>query len=263
MFRLVQIAPGAYVASSSLYLTNSVVVEGLSHNVLVIDPAVTVQELMILGVDLRQAGLKTELGFSTHPHWDHLLWIPALGNAPRYATGRAIQSLITHRDIMFSEMMQAAPGHDPTLFGQLTELPPGSETLPWTGPATQLMTHNAHAPGHAALFLAERGLLILGDMLSDVEIPLLDLTAPDPVKDYRIALSLLSKVLPHLHIFVPGHGHLGYGAREFQRRLDADMEYLDALEEGRICRDPRLEVPWLHSVHDTQWHHLHGHVQPD
>ncbi len=109
MFRLVQIAPGAYVASSSLYLTNSVVIEGLNHNVLVIDPAVTVQELMMLGVDLRQAGMKTELGFSTHPHWDHVLWSPALGNLPRYATGRAIQSLRTHRDIMFAEMMQAEP----------------------------------------------------------------------------------------------------------------------------------------------------------
>jgi hypothetical protein len=25
-------------------------------------------------------------GFSTHPHWDHLLWHPRLGDVPRYAT---------------------------------------------------------------------------------------------------------------------------------------------------------------------------------
>ncbi len=25
-------------------------------------------------------------GFSTHPHWDHLLWHPRFGDAPRCAT---------------------------------------------------------------------------------------------------------------------------------------------------------------------------------
>jgi hypothetical protein len=27
-------------------------------------------------------------GFSTHPHWDHLLWHAGLGMAPRYGTAR-------------------------------------------------------------------------------------------------------------------------------------------------------------------------------
>src|SRR6266508_4241187 len=27
-------------------------------------------------------------GFSTHPHWDHLLWHARLGAAPRYGTAR-------------------------------------------------------------------------------------------------------------------------------------------------------------------------------
>ena len=39
--------------------------------------------------------------------------------------------------------------------------------------------HDGHAPGHGAVFLPESGVLIAGDMCSDVEIPLLDTDAAD------------------------------------------------------------------------------------
>jgi hypothetical protein len=42
----------------------------------------------------------------------------------------------------------------------------------------EIVEHQAHAIGHAAVLLADRGLLLAGDMLSDVLIPLLDLAAP-------------------------------------------------------------------------------------
>lgn len=264
MSRLRIVAPRVYVASSLLYLTNSVVIEGSSHNGLVIDPAVTVKDLISLGIDLRKAELRTEAGFSTHAHWDHVLWNPALGNAPRYATDSAIQSLQAHRDAMFAEMVRVAPGHPPDLFGRgrLTPLPPEMHCVPWSGPLVQLMRHSAHAPGHAALFVQESGVLICGDMLSDVEIPLLDLTASDPLKDYRDGLHLLSTVDPELRIFIPGHGHVGYGNKEFQYRIGADLKYLDSLEEGLTCTDSRLSVPWLQAEHNTQWSHFHGHNEP-
>src|SRR4051812_50020624 len=41
-----------------------------------------------LADDLSAAGQAVVAGFSTHPHWDHLLWHPRLGAAPRYATAR-------------------------------------------------------------------------------------------------------------------------------------------------------------------------------
>ena len=46
--------------------------------------------------------------------------------------------------------------------------------------------------GHAALLIEERGVLVAGDMLSDVLIPLLDLNdTADPIEDYLAALRLL------------------------------------------------------------------------
>ena len=32
-------------------------------------------------------------GFSTHPDWDHVLWHPDLGDAPRYGTARCAAAM--------------------------------------------------------------------------------------------------------------------------------------------------------------------------
>jgi glyoxylase-like metal-dependent hydrolase (beta-lactamase superfamily II) len=41
-----------------------------------------------LANDLSDSGQAVVAGFSTHPHWDHLLWHARLGAAPRYGTAR-------------------------------------------------------------------------------------------------------------------------------------------------------------------------------
>ena len=47
-----------------------------------------------------------------------------------------------------------------------------------------MIEHEAHAIGHAAVLLADRGVLVAGDMLSDVLIPLLDPRRPGQVDAY-------------------------------------------------------------------------------
>jgi glyoxylase-like metal-dependent hydrolase (beta-lactamase superfamily II) len=47
-------------------------------------------------------------------------------------------------------------------------LPAGTARIPWDGPQIRIIEHQAHAPGHAALLMEERGVLVAGDMLSDV-----------------------------------------------------------------------------------------------
>jgi glyoxylase-like metal-dependent hydrolase (beta-lactamase superfamily II) len=125
--------------------------------------------------------------------------------------------------------------------------------IPWDGPKAQLIVHNGHAPGHGAVFLPGSGILIAGDMCSDVEIPLLDIVAADPLGDYRTGLQRLASV-PGVRQVVPGHGHVGDGA-EFRRRLTLDFAYLDAVGSGKLFSDPRLTAEsagWLHDTHDEQ-----------
>ena len=61
------------------------------------------------------------------------------------------------------------------LLGLITGLPAETAQIPWDGPQVRIIEHQAHAPGHAALLIEERGVLVAGDMLSDVLIPMLDL----------------------------------------------------------------------------------------
>ena len=242
-------AAGVLVATSSFALTISTVVVGAAGACLLIDPGVTVAELAGLAADLRELGLRSVAGWSTHPHWDHVLWSRALGDAPRYATPAAAAFAQAERAELAREAQQSAPGHDFVLLGRLTPL--DAAVVPWDGPAAQVIVHDGHAPGHGAVFLPDTGVLVAGDMCSDVEIPLLDLAAPDALGDYRVGLGRLAAV-PGVRQVVPGHGRVG-DAHEFRRRLAADAAYLDALELGRPARDPRLAGPgWLRDTHDEQ-----------
>jgi hydroxyacylglutathione hydrolase len=255
--RLAEVAPGVLVATSSFELTISTVVTGPDGGCLLIDPGVTVAELARLAADLRELGLRPVAGWSTHPHWDHVLWSPDLGGAPRYATPAAARATQAERAELAREAQRAVPGHDFSLLGRLTSLPGRgtAATIPWDGPEAQVIAHDGHAPGHGAVFLAGTGVLVAGDMCSDVEIPLLDLAASDPLGDYRTGLERLAAVTGVRHV-VPGHGHVG-DAGEFRSRIAADAAYLDALALGKPFGDPRLTGPaWLRDTHDEQLRYL-------
>jgi hydroxyacylglutathione hydrolase len=253
MHRLSEIAPGVLVATSELFITTTTVVAGRAGQCLVVDPAVTAGELAALAAELAAAGLRPQAGFATHPHWDHVLWSRGLGDVPRYAAPRAVAAAAAERDALISAVQEAAPGHDLALFGQLTTLAPGADAIPWDGPQALVVTHDGHAPGHGAVFLPGTGTLLAGDMLSDVEIPLLDLAEPDPLGDYRTGLQRLAR-LTGVRQIVPGHGAVGDGA-EFRRRVAADFAYLDGLASGAASADPRLTLDWLREPHELQLAH--------
>src|SRR4051812_39455356 len=84
---LEHVAEGVLVHRSRFMQSNAVVVVG-SAGVLLIDPGIVVEELSCLSNDLRERGQRVALGFSTHPHWDPLLWHPDLGEVPRHGTAR-------------------------------------------------------------------------------------------------------------------------------------------------------------------------------
>lgn len=253
--RLTEVATGVLVATSEIFATTSTVVSDRHGGCLVIDPAVTVRELRLLVADLAEAGLRPVAGFATHPHWDHVLWCRELGDGPRYAAQSAVDSAGRARADLIAGLAESAPGHDLDLLARLVPLGPDTAAIPWDGPDALVVTHDGHAPGHSAIFLAETGTLIAGDMCSDIEVPLLDLDQPDPVGDYLAGLDRLAS-LP-VRLLVPGHGAVGDGA-EFRRRVAADTAYLDQLRRGSDPRDPRLKPDWLIEEHRRQVRHLRG-----
>ena len=250
MSRLSEIAAGVLVGTSELYMTITTVVAGSGGRCLVIDPAITPADLAVLSAELAARGLRPAAGWSTHPHWDHVLWSRELGDVPRFAAPRAAAAAAARRADLIDSTQRSAPGHDLELLGRLTSLEPGADRIPWDGPQARVVEHDGHAPGHGAVFLPETGVLVAGDMCSDIEIPLLDRDTPDPVGDYRAGLERLA-ALTGVRQVVPGHGHVG-DAAEFGRRIAADRRYLDALERGAPFGDPRLTQDWLRAEHERQ-----------
>ena len=83
----------------------------------------------------------------------------------------------------------SASGIPLELIALVTPLPEDGGPVPG-----EIVEHQAHAIGHAAVLLAARGVLLAGDMLSDVLIPLLDRRQPDQVGAYETALDRLEEV---------------------------------------------------------------------
>ncbi|MEV6965912.1 MBL fold metallo-hydrolase [Hamadaea sp. NPDC051192] len=257
-----EVAKGVRVHESEFIESNAVVVQG-EAGVLLVDAGITDREMSAIADDLRVLGGPVVAGFSTHPHWDHLLWHTTLGEAPRYGTARcaaeieAFLSNVNWRDLV-AEDLPPEIEVPLDLLGQIGGLPAGAARIPWDGPEVRIIEHRAHAAGHAALLVEERGVLIAGDMLSDVLIPMLDLNgAGDPIEEYLAGLRLLEGVAGDVDVVIPGHGSVG-GAVQVRERIEQDRAYLLALRAGEEPSDPRIGASakpgweWVTDVHEGQ-----------
>ena len=260
---LTQVGEGVLNHRSELLENNAVVVQG-RDGVLLVDAGITGGEMACLANDLRELGRPVVAGFSTHADWDHMLWHADLGEAPRYGTARCAAAM---RDLLSDPDWRArvAEGLPPEIadetpldrFGLVTGLPDGTTRVPWDGPEVRIIEHDAHAPGHAALLVEESRVLVAGDMLSDVLVPMLDVSTADPIGDYLTALDLFDGVADGVDAVVPGHGSVG-SADELRARIDLDRAYVQALRDGGGLDDPRIGPSakegweWVIEIHTGQ-----------
>ncbi len=239
-----QVADGVWVRQSEWVWSNAIVVRGDSGLILV-DPGIDGSDLDQLADDVDRLGVPVVAGFSTHPHWDHLLWHHRFGDVPRYATSAGAGAARQARERAQTMAAESASGIPLELIAVVTPLPGDSGAVPG-----EVVEHDAHAVGHAAVLLADRGVLLAGDMLSDVLIPLLDPRRPGQVDAYEAALDRLEEATRHVDVLVPGHGAVAEGA-DVAARLAADRAYLDALRRGVEPVDPRLDQDWLLGPHQS------------
>ena len=264
-----RIAAGVWAHQSEFCQSNAVVVQG-RDGVLLIDAGVLDDELACIADDLASLGQRVAAGFSTHPHWDHLLWHSSFGAVPRYGTARCAATVRERLPDARAKARVAAAMIPPDivdqvpldLLGLIDGLPAATALIPWDGPAVRIIEHQAHASGHAALLIEDHGVLVAGDMLSDVLIPMLDLNgAADPVEDYLAALRLLDDAAGDVDVIVPGHGSVG-GAEEMRARLGQDRAYVHALCAGDVVSDPRIGPSakdgwdWVTGLHERQLQRL-------
>ena len=238
----VEVAPGVHVMTSRRYATTSTAVFA-DREALVVDPCWDADELAGVGGFLSAAGAHCTAGLATHLHYDHVLWHPDLGDVPRWASAWAAGQWESERTTLVQPLIGDIPDDLVELAGHVTAIP--SDGLPWSGREIHLHAHDAHARGHLAVEIVDAGVLLAGDMLSDIELPYPDADEPD-LTSYLAGLDRLAEVVRRCRALVPGHGTPTYTPMQ---RLDADRRYLDDVLAGRPVDDPRLADPEMQRIH--------------
>lgn len=242
---LTEVADGVWVRQSEWVWTNSIVVRG-EDGLIVIDPGIHGSEMAALADDLDRLGIPVVAGLSTHPHTDHLLWHPRFGDVPRYATAAGADFAAETRDEQLAGPEEEGWTDVPLdLIALVAPLPADGGPVPG-----EIIEHRAHAVGHAAVVLDDRGVLLAGDMLSDVLIPLFDSRQEEQLDAYESALDRLGEAVGQVEVMIPGHGAVAAGP-EVRARLEADRAYVDALRRGDEPTDARLDVDWMSGPHQS------------
>ncbi len=222
--------------------TSTVVISGGAA--LLVDPGWDPDELAWIADDLAAAGIAVTAGFATHAHHDHLLWHPGFGAAPRWASGATTHLAGADLSALIEALGPGWPVELAPLVGQVTGV--SGSRVPWDGPTVDLITHDAHAKGHTALWIPAAATLVAGDMLSDVELPLLEESTPE---DYADGLASLRPFVEQARVVIPGHGRPAVSNAAARARRTADKRYLASLVGGTEPADPRQLLPGMREAH--------------
>jgi glyoxylase-like metal-dependent hydrolase (beta-lactamase superfamily II) len=191
-------------------------------------------ELEMLPEMLRQSGFEPVGLLATHGDWDHLLGRLAfpeasLGVAESTATRIREQPGVAQKKLRDADNEYYVRRARPLSLGSYQPLPvPGKLEL--GGQEIELYPGEGHTNDGMILFARWCGVLIVGDYLSDVELPTWD---DKPL--YRATLERLHGLVADADVVVPGHG-APLTRDQALRVLEEDVAYLDvgAVPEGRF-----------------------------
>jgi glyoxylase-like metal-dependent hydrolase (beta-lactamase superfamily II) len=230
--RAVSISPDALVVTSGFWQTNAIALRVGDEAVLVDSPYLP-DELDALSGLLAGAGFEPDGLLATHADFDHLLGRLAFPGMTLGLAESSVERLRREPGAAQRELRQydaefyvSRPA--PLALGQVQALPvPGHVEI--GDRELELHPAEGHTPDGMALFDRAQGLLIVGDYLSDVEIPWI--SEGGSLADYRSTLARLAALVEEATTVVPGHG-APHDRETTLRLMDEDVDYLDALERG-------------------------------
>jgi glyoxylase-like metal-dependent hydrolase (beta-lactamase superfamily II) len=197
-----------------------------------VDPGILREEVEALVAST--GGVELAAIVLTHADWDHVLGPQYLPAVPVVAHEAYAEDLDADATRLLLAQLEAHAG--------VTRTETFDPPLPTTTLADRfdlrvgdLELRLEHAPGHArsmlTIYVQRSGVLWAADVLSDVELP----SVIDDLQNYEITLERLAGL--EIATLVPGHGNRTDDAREIQRRLDEDRDYL-----ARLRRDVSAAV---------------------
>jgi glyoxylase-like metal-dependent hydrolase (beta-lactamase superfamily II) len=252
--RAVSISPDALVVTSGFWQTNAIALR-VGEEAMLIDSPYLPDELDALPSLLAGAGFEPDGLVATHADFDHLLGRLAF---PGMTLGLAESSV---------ERLQRAPGEAqralrqyddefyvtrpaPLALGQVQALPvPGHVEL--GDRELELHPAEGHTADGMVVFDRAQGLLIVGDYLSDVEIPWIHAS----LAEYRATLARLAPLVEEATTVVPGHG-APHDRETTLRLLEEDVDYLDGLERGEQKLPERRDTKAQRGIHAENVEHI-------
>jgi glyoxylase-like metal-dependent hydrolase (beta-lactamase superfamily II) len=237
--RIVAVHTDVVVAVSSVYQTSCTVVRD-GEEALLVDSPVLPAELESLPAVLEQSGFPVRGLLVTHADWDHVLARSAFPDAPVGAAETTAARLRAEPGAAQRELRAWDEEHyverAPLSLGQVEALPvPGH--LEVGEREVELHPADGHTADGMALWAPWAGVLVAGDYLSPVEIPML--SPGGSLSAYRATLERLAPLAEAAQTVVPGHGGPIDGVRA-AAILREDLAYLAALErDGPAAPLPR------------------------
>jgi glyoxylase-like metal-dependent hydrolase (beta-lactamase superfamily II) len=214
------------VATSRVYQTSCTAIRSGEEG-FVVDSPVYPDELEVLPAVLEQAGFSASGLLATHGDWDHLLGrlaFPgaALGVAETTAARLTGGPGAAQRELRAFDEEHYVERPSPLSLGQVQALPvPGHVEL--GGQEIELHSADGHTADGMALWVPWAGVLVCGDYLSPVEIPMLSESGSRGA--YLATLERLRPLVAQAQWVVPGHGAPTEGPRASEI-LDEDVRYL-------------------------------------
>jgi glyoxylase-like metal-dependent hydrolase (beta-lactamase superfamily II) len=235
--RAVGLHADVVVATSRVYQTTCTLVRS-GGEAFCIDSPVLPDELEILTALAEQAGFTVVGLLATHADWDHLLGRYAFPEAPLGCAETTAARLVNEPGAAQRELR----AFDEELYvrrpGPLSL--PSAQRLPVPGNVEigerELVLHPAdgHTVDGLAIWVPWARVLICGDYLSPVEIPMVHGT----IGAYLATLARLEPLVEEAEHVVPGHGEPLDPARA-AAILREDRAYLEALrEQGAAAKLP-------------------------
>lgn len=234
---------------SSLYETSSLLLATEGEAVLV-DPAVTRDEIGCIGARADTLGLRVAAVLATHVDWDHVCGIAAFPDAEaamgERTAGFVASGAAAARLVASAARAGVEVGGPPRCDRSLA---PGvaHEIGPFVVETLALPGHTSDSTGYRIHAL---DLLVVGDYLSARESPYVSSTAA-----YRATLALLIDLLrcdPPGRVF-PGHGP-EHSAGEALAIAEADLDYLTRLHDAVLAggREAGLTVELPRAPEDEE-----------
>ena len=285
--RAVALHEDVIVFVSDVWQTTCTAVRGDDEG-FVIDSPIYPEELRALPDVLEQAEFPVSGLLATHADWDHLLGRLAFPGAALGASEATVARLNAdlggpQRRLRAFDDEHYVPERTPLGLGSLQPLPVpgrleiGTRPPPRGGPAApqreegaggsdgrelELLPCDGHTEDGTAFWLPWARVLVCGDYLSPVEIPMISTGSGGSLPAYRATLGRLSGFVDRAEWVVPGHG-APLSAQRAAEILREDDEYLAELQDDPAGAQPpasRGRTAMQRRIHDDN---LAGLAAPD